>query len=207
MVIHLVAPVIALLGGYLVGSLPVAWLLVRRRHGIDLRARGGTGALDALLAAGPRTALMAVLIEALKGGAVALAALLYWQEPWFVALAIAGCVAGDCFPAGFRRGGRGLVPLLSGLMVAFHGATSILVLIAVPVAVLTSMRGRTYETALALGVPAALLLTSHQWLTLGPALLMVAVLVARDRVRKQAALPGVLAPGRRRPLIVEHPAD
>ena len=41
---------------------------------------------------------------------------------WFIATAIAGCVAGDAFPVGFRRSGRGILPLVSGLAVALPTA-------------------------------------------------------------------------------------
>jgi len=109
----------AFAAGYVVGALPVAWLLARRRPGI-------------------RSAVLAVVLEVLKGAAVGLAARLYTDSGWFIATAIAGCVAGDAFPVGFRRGGRGLVPLVSGLVVALPTAGLITAITAIPTALFTA---------------------------------------------------------------------
>jgi glycerol-3-phosphate acyltransferase PlsY len=185
---QILAAVIALVAGYAIGCLPVAWLLVRRERGIDLRqvGSGGTGAIDALLAAGPSTALLAIVVEVLKGGFVGLVALLWDPTPWFTATAIAGCVAGDAFPLGFRRGGRGLVPLVSGLCFALPTAAALCAVVAFPVALLTRMRGRVYDVAVAVAVPGGLLLDTGDWRVLPPAALMVAVLVGRAALRREA---------------------
>lgn len=179
--------------GYAVGALPIAWLLVRRERGIDLRQRGagGTGAIDALVVAGPATACLALLVECLKGAAVGLAATLVSPAGWFVASAIAGCVAGDTFPVSFRRGGRGLIPLVSGLLVALPVAGILCGVIALPVALLTRMRGSVFDVSVTISVPLGLVLGTRDWRSLAPAAAMVATMVARSRLRQQA---GVRAP-------------
>lgn len=184
---------IAFAVGYLVGALPVAWLLVRRRHGVDLRqtGAGGTGSLDAFAAGGMRTAALAIVLEVIKGAAVGGAARLYTDTGWFVATAIAGCVTGDAFPIGFRRGGRGLVPLVAGLVVALPTAGLITALTAIPTALFTSMRGRVYDAVVLVAVPVGLLLGTREWQSLGPAAVIVIVLLARAGIRrrqKEAAL-------------------
>jgi glycerol-3-phosphate acyltransferase PlsY len=65
----LLAGALAFLLGYAVGALPVAWLLVRQRHKLDMRYHGlgGTGSLDAFAVGGIRTAMLALVLEALKG--------------------------------------------------------------------------------------------------------------------------------------------
>ncbi|MGD1053444.1 MAG: glycerol-3-phosphate acyltransferase [Candidatus Dormibacteria bacterium] len=178
---------IAFVIAYAVGALPVAWLLVRREKGIDLRLLGGTGAIDTLRAAGPSTALLAALIEMLKGGVVGLTAfLLSHHSDWFAASAIAGCVVGDAFPVGFRRGGRGLVPLISGLALSLPLAGLLCAVIAVPVAITTRMRGSVYDLAVTVAVPLGLLLGSFDWRTLAPAAVIVLALVIRSRMRRVA---------------------
>ena len=178
---------IAFVVAYAVGALPVAWLLVRRAKGIDLRLSGGTGAIDTLRAAGPSTALLAGLIELLKGGVVGLTAfLLSHHTDWFAASAIAGCVVGDAFPIGFRRGGRGLMPLISGLALSLPVAGLLCALIAVPVAISTRMRGSVYDLAVTIAVPLGLLLGSFDWRTLPPAVVIVLALVIRSRTRRGA---------------------
>ena len=179
---------IAFAAAYVVGALPVAWLLVRRRRGIDLRDHGGTGALDAFRVAGPGLALIAGIIELLKGGAVGLAAsLVSGHTGWFVASAIAGCVVGDAFPIGFRRGGRGLVPLISGLVFSLPTAGLLCAVIALPVAIFTRMGGRVYDLAVTVAVPLGLFLgTTFEWRTLAPAAVIVLALVLRSHLRRQA---------------------
>ena len=176
---------LAFAAAYVVGALPVAWLLVRRERGIDLREQGGTGALDALRVAGLRTAMLAVVIELLKGGAVGLAAsLVSGHHGWFIASAISGCVVGDAFPVGFRRGGRGLVPLVSGLVLSLPLAGLLCALIALPVAALTRMSGRVYDLAVSVAVPLGLWLGTRDWQTLAPAAVIVLALVVRSRMRR-----------------------
>lgn len=189
----LIKGAIAFAVGYLVGALPVAWLLVRRRHGVDLRqtGAGGTGSLDAFAAGGVRTAALAIVLEVIKGAAVGGAARLYTDTGWFVATAIAGCVTGDAFPIGFRRGGRGLVPLVAGLVVALPTAGLITAITAIPTALFTSMRGRVYDAVVLVAVPVGLLLGTREWQSLGPAAVIVIVLLARSGIRRrrqQAAL-------------------
>ena len=172
---------------YAVGALPVAWLLARRRRGVDLRRLGGTGALEALRAAGPLVAVAAGLVELLKGAGVGLAAtFLGGGTDWFTAAAIAGCVVGDAFPPGFRRGGSGLVPLVSGMLVALPLAGFLCALIAVPVALLTRMRGRVYGAAVIVAVPLGLLAGTLSWQTLPPAAAIVLALLGRSRLRRAA---------------------
>ena len=156
----------AFAAGYVVGALPVAWLLARRRPGI-------------------RSAVLAVVLEVLKGAAVGLAARLYIDSGWFIATAIAGCVAGDAFPVGFRRGGRGLVPLVSGLVVALPTAGLITAITAIPTALFTSMRGSIYDAVVLVAVPVGLLLGTREWQSLGPAAAIVLVLLARSHLRRR----------------------
>ncbi|MGP8161114.1 MAG: glycerol-3-phosphate acyltransferase [Candidatus Dormibacteria bacterium] len=178
---------IAFLIGYAVGALPVAWLLVRRRRGIDLRDYGGTGAIDAFRVAGPGTAFLAGFLELLKGGAVGLTAFLVsGHTGWFAASAIAGCVVGDAFPVGFRRGGRGLVSLISGLALSLPAAGLLCAIIAIPVAFVTRMRGGVYDLAVAVAVPLVLLLGTFDWRSLAPAVVIVLALVVRSRLRREA---------------------
>ena len=184
---------IAFVVGYAVGALPVAWLLVRRRHGVDLLrdGPGTTRSRDVIAVGGLRTWMLVLTLEILKGAAIGLAARLYTGSGWFVATAIAGCVAGDAFPIGFRRGGRGLVPLVAGLVVALPTAGLITAITAVPTALFTSMRGSVYDAVVLIAVPVGLLLGTRQWQSLVPAVIIVAVLLARSgirRRRKQVAL-------------------
>jgi glycerol-3-phosphate acyltransferase PlsY len=201
----------ALAGGYLVGSIPVAWLVVRRRQGIDLRrtGRGQTGALDALLAGGMRAAALTVVLELIKGAVVGLGARIYDGDPWFAATAIAGCVVGDAFPVGIRRGRRGVAPLVAGVVAALPSVWWAGLIIALPGVVLLGLRGRAFEQLVVLCVPLGLLVGTRDLRTLGPAAVIVVALVARHRLRARHRGREALSwtelgdPGR--PLVVEPP--
>ena len=197
---------LAFAAAYAIGALPVAWLLVRRERGIDLRDHGGTGAVDALRVAGPGTALLAVVIELLKGGAVGLSAsLVSGRNGWFTASAIAGCVVGDAFPVGFRRGGRGLVPLVSGLALSLPFAGLLCAIIALPVAAMTRMAGRVYDLAVTVAVPLGLWLGTRDWQALAPAGVMVVALVTRSRLRRGARARAALGRGRHATIVDQPP--
>lgn len=180
-----VSGTVAFACGYAVGALPVAWLLARRRRGVDLRRYGGTGALEALRAAGPLIAAVSGLAELVKGAGVGLAAaFLGGHTDWFTAAAIAGCVVGDAFPIGFRRGGTGLVPLVSGLLVALPLAGLLCAVIAVPVALFTRMRGSVYDAAVTVAVPLGLAVGTFAWQSLAPAGAIVLALLTSSALRR-----------------------
>jgi glycerol-3-phosphate acyltransferase PlsY len=105
--------VCAVLLGYLLGSVPTAYLLVRWKSALDIRhaGSGNVGTLNSYEVTGSRWIGALVLVgDALKGSAAVLAARLLW-ETGFPHEAVAGiaAVAGHNFPCWLRfRGGRGL---------------------------------------------------------------------------------------------------
>jgi glycerol-3-phosphate acyltransferase PlsY len=200
----------ALAGGYLVGCVPVAWLLVRRaehqRGGVEridpsspfartspgappkrrLPGRDRPGTMEALAAGGLRVALVTVGLELVKGAVVGLGARAYNDSAWFTATAIAGCVVGDAFPIGVRRGGRGVVPLFSGVLAALPGAWSAGFVIAIPALLILALSGVAFDGVVAVTVPLAFLLGTRDVGTLAPAALIVVAIVGRSRLRKRA---------------------
>jgi len=178
--------------GYVVGAMPVARLMTRR-HRPDLRKL--------------RVALVAGVLEVLKGAVVGLGASLYTSRGWFIAAAVAGCVAGDAFPPFFRRGGRGLLPLVSAFVVAMPTAGVITAIIALPTALLTSMRGRVYDTAVAVAVPSGLLISTRDVRSLAPAAIIVAVLVGRQRLRRRQHQAAVMRGPAWQNIVVDADAD
>jgi glycerol-3-phosphate acyltransferase PlsY len=101
---------IALAVAYLVGSIPFAFLVARRR-GVDLRARGShnVGASNVLRTAGVASAVTAMSLDAVKG---ALAVLIAFRMSNGLVLPVAAglaSVVGHIYPVwlGFR-GGKGV---------------------------------------------------------------------------------------------------
>ena len=102
--------VLAVTLGYLVGSIPFAYLL-SRRQGIDLRraGSGNVGASNVLRTTGVRAAVLAMLLDGVKGTlAVVMAQLLSVGLVATVAAAFAS-VVGHVYPIWLRfRGGKGV---------------------------------------------------------------------------------------------------
>ena len=199
----------ALLGGYAVGCVPIAWILVRRaqkrRGGVEridpsspfaappgrapARSRADRdrpGTLDVLALGGLRVALLTVALELVKGAVVGLGARFYDDSAWFTATAIAGCVVGDVFPVGVRRGRRGVVPLVSGVWAALPGTWAAGFIIAIPAVLILALSGVAFAGVVAVTVPLAFLLGTRDVGTLAPAAIIVAAIVGRSRMRRRA---------------------
>ncbi len=100
---------VAVLFGYLAGSLPIAYLLCRQVAGVDLRraGEGNVGARNVFHVVGPRWGVVAFLGDFAKGAVVALA--FHGSPLWQLALAGAALLVGHAYPVwlGFV-GGKGL---------------------------------------------------------------------------------------------------
>lgn len=119
----------ALLGG-LIGSVPTAYLLVKRRHGLDVSAEGSgnVGANNALRASGSKwTGALVLLGDALKGAAAVGVGWLVAERadiaPFVLAsLALLGAIAGHNYnpwlslSAGRIVGGKGLATAAGGFL-------------------------------------------------------------------------------------------
>ena len=107
--------VVAVVAGYLLGSIPVA-LMVGRRHGVDLRTAGdgNPGAWNALEQLGARAAAPVFVGDALKGLAAGLLGLAL-GDVWTAYAAIAAAMLGHAFPvfASFR-GGKSVMTFAGG---------------------------------------------------------------------------------------------
>ena len=106
---------LAIIFGYLLGSIPVS-LIVARRHGVDLRrtADGNPGAWNALEQLGARRAVPAFFGDAAKGLAAGLIGLALGG--WWVGYAgVAAAMAGHAFPLfGRFRGGKAVMTFVGG---------------------------------------------------------------------------------------------
>ena len=117
----------AVLGAYLVGAIPVGWLVARAFGVHDIRRHGsGTiGATNVLRTVGRAPAIATLLGDVAKGWvAVALAGRLTGHEPTALAAAAVAAVAGNCWSVflGFR-GGKGVATGLGALLTVTPLAT------------------------------------------------------------------------------------
>ena len=110
----------AILGAYLIGAIPLGWLVARAFGVGDIRRHGsGTiGATNVLRTLGWVPAIVTLLGDVAKGYlAVVLAARITGGEPTAVAAAAVATVAGNCWSVflGFR-GGKGVATGLGALL-------------------------------------------------------------------------------------------
>jgi glycerol-3-phosphate acyltransferase PlsY len=101
---------LALVGAYLVGAIPVGFL-VARAIGVDVRRRGSgnIGATNVLRSVGRGPALLTLLADVAKGYAAAWIGSLAGPEPAWAGAGAVLAVVGNCWPVflGFR-GGKGV---------------------------------------------------------------------------------------------------
>jgi glycerol-3-phosphate acyltransferase PlsY len=126
--------ILAAVLGYLLGSIPAAYLIVRWKTQVDLRkaGSGNVGTLNSFEVTRSRlVGISVLLIDLAKGGLAVLLAGVLLPSAGFESKAVAGicAVAGHNFPVWLRfRGGRGLAPaagvalVLQWLIVAAWGA-------------------------------------------------------------------------------------
>jgi acyl phosphate:glycerol-3-phosphate acyltransferase len=100
----------AIIIGYLLGSIPTAYIFGRLFRRVDIRRVGGgnMGALNSARELGPVWGLLVLLIDIAKGaGAILIAGLLGVGQVW-VFLAGFAAIAGHCWPVFLKfRGGKG----------------------------------------------------------------------------------------------------
>lgn len=115
-----IPPTLALLLGYLLGSIPFGVLLTRWGGAGDLRSigSGNIGATNVLRTGRKGLAAATLLLDLAKGAAAVLIAEALW--PGSGPLAAAGAFFGHCYPVWLRfKGGKGVATLM-GIALALH---------------------------------------------------------------------------------------
>jgi glycerol-3-phosphate acyltransferase PlsY len=122
---------VAVVFGYLLGSIPFA-LLLTRRQGIELRTVGSRnpGAANVLRAAGVGPAVAVMLLDATKGAVAVMAARLISDDVAVVTSAGIAAIVGHIYPVwcGFR-GGKGVAASAGVFAVLAPLATAIAALV------------------------------------------------------------------------------
>jgi glycerol-3-phosphate acyltransferase PlsY len=122
----LAAPLLSLLLGYLLGSIPFGVLLTRVAGAGDLRGigSGNIGATNVLRTGRKGLAALTLLLDALKGAAAVI--LVHAVYPGNEGLAAVGALLGHLYPIWIRfRGGKG-VATFAGIMAALHWPSAII---------------------------------------------------------------------------------
>jgi acyl phosphate:glycerol-3-phosphate acyltransferase len=110
------ATLLAVFGGYLLGSIPFGLLLAKLFGGTDVRQHGSgnIGATNVSRVAGPVAGILTLLLDAAKGAAaVFLAGRLTEHAATPMIFAGAGALLGHCFPVWLKfKGGKGVATAL-----------------------------------------------------------------------------------------------
>ena len=128
--------VLSVVIGYVLGSIPTAYIVSRLRTGVDIRAigSGNMGGANVMREIGTREGVFVGLFDVAKGaGAILVAQALGNSELWVFGSGLAALV-GHSFPvfAGFR-GGRGAATTLGIFLVLAPTATLVtLAVVAIP---------------------------------------------------------------------------
>jgi len=109
--IYTMDKIILVVVGYLLGSIPFGYLIVRRKIGADIRqtGSGGTGATNVSRRAGKAAGILTLLLDAAKGSVAVLIAKAVAGDDWVIVAAAIAALAGHIFPLWLRfRGGKGV---------------------------------------------------------------------------------------------------
>ena len=149
----------AVVVAYLLGSIPVAWLVVRRAARLDIRrvGSGNVGAANALRATTPAIGLLVALADAAKGAVAVWLARRAQASDGAVALAAVAAVVGHVAPVwlGFR-GGKGVATASGafGVLAPIATAAAVIVFVAVVWSTRLVSLGSLASTAVLVGTAA-----------------------------------------------------
>ena len=110
---------LVLVGVYLIGSIPIGFLIARAAGGFDIRGKGsGTiGATNVLRTLGPVPAVLTLLGDVAKGYVAVRAAEVIGPEPTWGAAGAVLAVVGNCWPVFLRfKGGKGVATALGAFL-------------------------------------------------------------------------------------------
>lgn len=145
------AVVAVVVAGYLLGSVPVA-VLVARRRGVDPREVGdrNPGYWNVKEQLGRRDSLVVFAGDTLKGSAAGAVGVVLDGPAWGVAyLAVAAAMVGHAFPVFARfRGGRSILAFAGGMAVVAPPAAAV----AIGALALTWLATRSFAVAARVGV-------------------------------------------------------
>ena len=110
--------------GYLLGSIPTAYLLIKKSRGIDItkEGSGNVGAMNSFEVTNSKfIGIMVFLIDFLKGAAsVLIPIFIYTNQFIFSAIALLFAVFSHCFNPWLKfKGGRGLATAAGGAAIIF----------------------------------------------------------------------------------------
>ena len=120
--------VLGLVVVYLIGAVPVGFLVARAAGGLDIRAKGSgnIGATNVLRTLGPLPAALTLLGDIVKGYVAVRVAEVFGPEPAWGAAGALLAIAGNCWPVFLRfKGGKGVATALGAFLALVPAAIAV----------------------------------------------------------------------------------
>ena len=121
---------LGLLAAYLIGAIPIGFLVTRAAGGTDIRraGSGNIGATNVLRTLGTGPAVLTLVGDIVKGYLAVRAARAIGPEAWAAAGGAVAAVAGNCWPVFLRfRGGKGVATGLGAFLTLIPWAVAVIV--------------------------------------------------------------------------------
>jgi glycerol-3-phosphate acyltransferase PlsY len=184
---------IVLMTGYLIGSIPFAYLLARRHRGIDLRlaGSGNVGAANVLRTTTKKIGVSAMALDVAKGIASVLVARQLDPGPTGPAVAGIAAVLGHIYPVwlGFR-GGKGVATTCGVFSILAPEATAIATIVFLALVWWTRYISLGSVAGSAILAPLAYVFGAPE-VTVIAAILVAAIVVHRHRSNLRRVFAGV----------------
>jgi acyl phosphate:glycerol-3-phosphate acyltransferase len=152
-------------GAYLLGSIPVAWLLARWITGRDLRrmGSGNVGVMNTALSVARWVGLLVFMTEITKGLLAVTLPRMLGADQAMIGLAVLAAVIGTRWPIWLRfKGGRGNTTGMAALLLISY--QSLLVMLAFWVLVRLIVKNSfTASRVTLLSLPLIILMVTHSW--------------------------------------------
>lgn len=172
---------LGLVGVYLIGAIPVGFIVARLAGGMDIRraGSGNIGATNVLRTVGKWAALLTLLGDIGKGYLAVAAARRLGPEPVWAAYGAVLAIVGNCWPVFLRfRGGKGVATGFGAFLNLALLATAPAALVWLVVA--ASFRYVSLASVLAcLCLPLGVLFLGYGWNAAVAALIAAAIIIGR----------------------------
>jgi glycerol-3-phosphate acyltransferase PlsY len=183
---------LGLVAAYVIGAIPVGFLVARLAGGVDIRSAGSgnIGATNVLRTLGTLPAIATLLGDVAKGFAAVTAMRAIDPAPGWVAAGAVAAIAGNCWPVFLRfRGGKGVATGLGAFLALAPWATAPAML--VWLAVLASFRYVSLASVMAcLCLPLGVAILGYPRAFVVAALAAALVIAYRHRANIERLLRG-----------------